>query len=115
VVTWCKSLSIEETSKRSNHKGRLETTTVNSVIVVNNFISFHLISLDKVVPKVFPQQPFRIPWERRPLRLGRRRYFQLFHLKLVGSVSMAVGDDDGEGKVRAGSHVEEPKIAREVS
>jgi hypothetical protein len=44
VVTWRISLSIKETCNRSDRKGRPETTTVNSVIVVNSFISFHFIS-----------------------------------------------------------------------
>jgi hypothetical protein len=32
---------MEETSCRSDHKGHPETSAVNSVIVVNNFISLH--------------------------------------------------------------------------
>jgi hypothetical protein len=41
VTTWRISLSIEETYNRYYHKGRLETSPVNSVIVVNIYTLFH--------------------------------------------------------------------------
>jgi hypothetical protein len=47
VATLRISISIEETYNRSYHKGRPEIAAVNSMIVINNFISFHFISLNR--------------------------------------------------------------------
>jgi hypothetical protein len=43
VVTWGIPLSIEETSNKSFLKGRPETATGKLMIVVNNFVSFHIV------------------------------------------------------------------------